>query len=57
MYDGNLEYSHTFTKLTSRTTYTVSVVAINCAGNSDPVNQPGTTGKSYDSGDNWVHDR
>ena len=46
-YDGNREYSHTFTNLTSGTTYMVSVLAINCAGNSRFVYQSGTTaGKS-----------
>ena len=39
------EYSYTFTRLVGGTTYTVSVVAINCAGNSNPVNQTGVTGE------------
>ena len=40
------EYSYTFTRLARGTTYTVSVVAINCAGNSDPVNYTGVTGEA-----------
>ena len=39
------EYSYTFTRLARGTTYTVSVVAINCAGNSSPVNYTGVTGE------------
>ena len=39
------EYSYTFTTLIEGTTYTVSVVAINCAGNSSPVNHTGVTGE------------
>ena len=39
------EYSYTFTRLARGTTYTVSVVAINCAGNSNPVNHTGVTGE------------
>ena len=54
IYDGSQEYSHTFTTLIEGTTYTVSVVAINCAGNSRFVYQSRkTAGKSYDGGHNW----
>ena len=45
--DGNRtkEYSYTFTRLARGTTYTVSVVAINCAGNSNPANYTGVAGE------------
>ena len=39
------EYSYTFTRLARGTTYTVSIVAINCAGNSSSVNYTGVTGE------------
>ena len=42
---GADERSHIFHGLVGGTTYTVSVVAINCAGNSSPVNQTGVTGE------------
>ena len=38
---------YTFTGLTNNTVYTVSVVAINCAGSSSPATITGRTGK-YD---------
>ncbi|KAL5494306.1 hypothetical protein EMCRGX_G015608 [Ephydatia muelleri] len=37
-------YNYTFTGLTSNTVYTVSVVAINCAGSSSPATMTGRTG-------------
>ena len=39
------ERSHTFHGLAQGTPYTMSVVAINCAGNSGPVNYTGVTGE------------
>ena len=42
---GADERSHTFLGLVGGTTYMVSVVAINCAGNSDPVYYTGVTGE------------
>ena len=48
------EYSYTFTTLIEGTTYTVSVVAINCAGNSSPVNHTGGTGERRSGEGAWT---
>ena len=45
--NGSPVYTHTFTGLISDTLYTVSVVAINCAGASNAVQHHRRTCKSY----------
>ena len=46
--NGSSLYTHTFTGLTSDTLYTVSVVAINCAGTSNVTSMPDLTCKCID---------